>query len=320
MSTTLTDRYIAVTLHRVPGKQRPEIERELRAAIADDVDARVELGEAPSAAEYAAVKELGNPSLLATRYSGRSGALIGPQVYPSYIGTLRTLCWLVLPILAVVLITAARASGANAWASIFPPLGSVLTVAMYIVVVVTVLFAAVDRAGATATAARGADAWTPELLPEPAAPQPTSVGETIAKAVVGAAIIAALFVQRSVSAVHDGSGAAVPILTPALWHFWLPYFIALIVLAVAHVVVKLWLGRQTRMTAIVDVVIMYAGAIPLAVLFWQARLVNPALANTPSTLGAPASWISWLAVLIIALVTSGRLVLLWQLLTKGTDR
>jgi hypothetical protein len=74
------------------------------------------------------------------------------------------------------------------------------------------------------------------------------------------------------------------------------------------------------MTAIVDVVIMYAGAIPLAVLFWQAALVNPALAHTAAALSAPASWISWLAVLVIALVTTGRLALLWQLLKNGTDR
>ena len=93
MSTTLTDRYIAVTLNRVPPKARPDIERELRAAIADDMDARIELGEAPDAAEYAAVKELGSPTVLATRYSGRSGGLIGPELYPSYLGTVQTLCW-----------------------------------------------------------------------------------------------------------------------------------------------------------------------------------------------------------------------------------
>jgi hypothetical protein len=33
----------------VPEKQRPEIEKELRAAIADDVDARIDQGDKPAA-------------------------------------------------------------------------------------------------------------------------------------------------------------------------------------------------------------------------------------------------------------------------------
>ncbi|MCU1421030.1 MAG: hypothetical protein JWN36_681, partial [Microbacteriaceae bacterium] len=44
MTGPLVDRYVAATLRRIPEKQRPEIDRELRAAIADDVDARVEQG------------------------------------------------------------------------------------------------------------------------------------------------------------------------------------------------------------------------------------------------------------------------------------
>ena len=41
-SSTLTDRYVAATLRTLPEKQRPDIEKELRASIADAVDDRIE--------------------------------------------------------------------------------------------------------------------------------------------------------------------------------------------------------------------------------------------------------------------------------------
>ena len=41
---TLTDRYVAATLRTVPEKQRPDIEKELRASIADAIDDRLEAG------------------------------------------------------------------------------------------------------------------------------------------------------------------------------------------------------------------------------------------------------------------------------------
>src|SRR4051794_17665934 len=48
---TLTDRYVAATLRSLPERQRPEIERELRASIADAVEDRIEGGTKPKAAE-----------------------------------------------------------------------------------------------------------------------------------------------------------------------------------------------------------------------------------------------------------------------------
>ena len=64
---TLTDRYVWAVLKGLPEAKRTDIDRELRASIADDVDARVESGEDAAAAEHAVLLELGEPSPPGTR-------------------------------------------------------------------------------------------------------------------------------------------------------------------------------------------------------------------------------------------------------------
>jgi len=47
ITTTLTDRYVNEALRRLPAERRPDIERELRASIADAVDDRLHAGPTP---------------------------------------------------------------------------------------------------------------------------------------------------------------------------------------------------------------------------------------------------------------------------------
>ena len=47
MTSTLTDRYVDAAMRTVPEKQRPDLSAELRASIDDQIDARVDAGEAP---------------------------------------------------------------------------------------------------------------------------------------------------------------------------------------------------------------------------------------------------------------------------------
>ena len=82
--TTLTDRYVWGVLRAVPEAQRPDLEPEIRALIADALDARSgrpAAEEAPAAAERAVLAELGDPEVLAARYTDRSLFLIGPAYF-----------------------------------------------------------------------------------------------------------------------------------------------------------------------------------------------------------------------------------------------
>ena len=73
--STLADRYVWGVLRNVPESQRAELEPEIRALIADAVDARTAGTEATATVtasaetvERAALTELGDPEVLAARY------------------------------------------------------------------------------------------------------------------------------------------------------------------------------------------------------------------------------------------------------------
>ena len=61
ITATLTDRYVAAAMRTVPESQRADLAAELRASIDDQIDARVDDGEAADAAERAVLTELGDP-------------------------------------------------------------------------------------------------------------------------------------------------------------------------------------------------------------------------------------------------------------------
>lgn len=164
MTPTLTDRYVAATMKHLPVNLRPEIERELRAAIADDIDARVANGQDPTDAEYAAVSEFGDPEELATRYAQTPQALIGRRVYADWVKTTRIACLTVLPIVFVVLVVVYAVHQSNIWVTVFRPIGVTLTVAMYLLVLVTALFVAVDRHRAQHGPDTPTAKWTPDQL------------------------------------------------------------------------------------------------------------------------------------------------------------
>ncbi|QKG19185.1 permease prefix domain 1-containing protein [Actinomadura verrucosospora] len=314
MTATLTDRYVAATLRRVPDKRRPDVEREVRAAIGDGIDARVRQGQPAADAEYAALTELGDPARLAAGYAGRATALIGPATYPAYISALRGVCWTVLPVVAAVLVIVYRAHGDNAWVSISRPIGVTLTVAMYLLVCVTVLFALVDRdRDRGAEPAAGAEPWTPDRLPAVAEPRPAGWGDVIGVGVTAAVLIAVLFLQRTVSPVHDSAGSDIPIIRPALWDFWVPYFIAVLVLAVVLGIVNVRLRGWNRGTAVAATVLALVGTVPLAWLFARAKVLNHALAHGKGgALVTSGSWIAWLAILLIVVIDGAVLFGVWR--------
>ncbi|WP_326565933.1 permease prefix domain 1-containing protein [Amycolatopsis rhabdoformis] len=308
MSTTLTDRYVAATVRHVSGKHRQEIDRELRAAIADDVEGRVSLGESPGRAEYAALAELGDPARLATRYADKASVLIGPATFPQYARALRLLSATVLPIAYIVNGIGHWVRGENAAAAVFSPLGVTVTVAVYLFAAVTVLYVLVDRFGGDHETGEPDEDWKPDQLPLSDATATTTGAELGSGIVLAVVLVVALFGQRSAWLVTTASGARVPVLDPALWGFWVPFFLAVVVLSLALAVANLRLGRWTPATAVAGTVLVLAATGPLAYLFLAARVLNPALGTVFTTTG---SWIGWLALVVLVAVSVAVLVKTW---------
>ncbi len=304
-TSTLTDRYVWAVLRAIPEEKRADIEKELRASIADAVEARVEAGEGEADAELAELKELGEPARLAAGYVGRPLALIGPDLYVDYVKLLRLLLVLVVPISAVVLLFVNALGGATVGELIGGTVTTILTVGVHLCFWTTLVFVFLERTGTKAPLAP----FDPALLapvPEKNAPK---ISELVATLIFFVFTAGGIVWQQFSSVFVDSSGAPIPMLNPALWSFWLPYFIALAVLTAVHAIVVWRAGRWTWPLAAANVVLNAAVAIPLIWLLLSEQLLNRAFfadfgwaaAIAP---GGEASTAAALAIGILAFIMS----------------
>lgn len=105
---TLTERYIAATAASLPAESQQDVRAELGVSIADAVEARIEQGEDPAAAERAVLIELGDPAVLAAGYADRPLHLIGPRYYLTWWRLLKALL-IIVPLCALGGVAVAQA-------------------------------------------------------------------------------------------------------------------------------------------------------------------------------------------------------------------
>jgi hypothetical protein len=271
---SLTDRYVWAVIRTVPQQQRPELEREVRALIADAIEAGTGSGEADAdAAERAALTELGDPSALAARYADRPQVLIGPELYPVWWRLLSTLLPIVPPIVGAVVLASNLVSGSTVGQAIVAGLGTGAAVAIQIAFWLTLVFAVIERTtGTTGFEHRWSVDDLPEL-PDEGRLGVVEFGFTVAFNVL--LIVGLLWVQFAPPIVIDG--VAYPLFDPALWSFWLPYFIAITVVEIVLAIVVFRRGRWTWATAALNALLNAAFAIPAVYLLMNDLLFTPQL-------------------------------------------
>jgi hypothetical protein len=273
--TALTDRYVWAVLRAVPAPQRTELEPEVRALVADAIEARAgdpALG--PDAAERAALTELGDPTLLAARYSEQPQYLIGPGWFGEWRRILTLLLPIVVPIVTAVVIAANLLSGNTVGQAITAGIGTAINVALQTVFWVTLVFAIVERATIGDPLKR--QTWTVDDLPELPEDGRIGLADTVSTVIANAAVVAGiLWVQLQSPIVLDGQ--AFPLFDPALWSFWLPYFLVMTLVEIAFTVVLYLRGRWTWAFALMNAGLGLAFAIPAIWLLQNDLLFNPAL-------------------------------------------
>lgn len=270
MTTTLTDRYVAATLQRVPAAQRADIASELRAAILDSIDAQVASGADPDEAERTVLTELGDPERLAADYTERPLQLIGPRLYLRW---LRTVKWLMIIPVAIASIDAiSTAASAGSLADVIGSAASTaLSLAIHVAFWTTVVFALIDRYDSRESERLGS--WTIDALPEEtAATNPSSDAAT--NIAFAAFFIAALIIGgREVSAF--GGDTALAVIDPALWSLWLPVLIGALGLGILVDVARLLIGRWTYALAGINTLAGLAFTVPAAWLLLTDRFLDP---------------------------------------------
>lgn len=305
---TLTDRYLAATLRSVPTERRDEIATELRASIEDMIEDRTGGGQHVTTAEREVLTELGNPDLLASRYADRRLQLIGPAYYLIWLRLLKLLLSFIPALVGTVVVVVEVAQG-NAFGAIGRGIVVAMQVGVQIAFWLTLTFALIERFQ-PGTAMPG---WTVDQLPDVPTHRDVSLVDTIASVAMLALTIGYLPFQHYRSWVRDTDGDNIPVLDPALWSFWLPALIAVLVASVVFEIVKYRIGRWNWALFGVKGLLDVAFAVPVAWLALSDRLLNPALADR----------LSWLADqdnrdalgVVIALGAAG--VVVWGLIDSA---
>lgn len=304
--TALTDRYVHAVLREVPSAQRKDLEPEIRALVADAIEARAgEEGHAHAAAERAALAELGDPSVLAARYTDRSQYLIGPAIYPEWRRLLTLLLPIVVPIVSLVVLGATLLAEQTVGEAITTALGTGINVALQTVFWVTLVFFIIERSGATSSVRAGGRTWSVDDLPE--LPEDGRIGILDTVALVATNVVAGialLWVQLQPPIVIDSQAFA--LFDPALWSFWLPWFLVVTVLEVLFAVALYVRGRWTWGFAAINAALGAAFAIPAVYLISADLLFNPALVARveAATTGNAGTWLEVTGIVIACTVVA----------------
>lgn len=271
--TTLTDRYVWAAARSVPESQRDEFGRELRERIGDAVDAHVEGGALPAEAEHAALVELGDPAALAASYVDRALHLIGPRYFLTWWRLLKLLLIIVVPISAAGVLIGQLISGANVGEMIGAAITTALSVIVHLGFWTTLVFAVLERSAATSMPLAK---WTPEQLPQARDDARAGrLGDLIASVVFLVLFAAAIVWQQFGVIWIDGERQPIPVLDPALWSFWIPYFLVLLLLEIVFAVV-IYLRGWTFTLAAVNVLLNVAFTVPALWLFVTGQLLDAA--------------------------------------------
>lgn len=236
----LTERYVWAVARHLPASMREDVSEELRGTIEDMAADR---GDEHAVREV--LLDLGEPAALAARFSGARRHLIGPAVYDDYIRLLKALAVTVLPLVLVAFLVVRFWDPDQAVVpGILSAVGSTIGVAIQIGFWATLTFAIIERSASGVEALRETTSrgvWTPEDLPAAPGPRQIGLGDTVASLVMLAALLVYVVLQHFRSTFTDADGQAVPMLDPALWDFWLPL---LMVLVLAGMALEVWKYRE----------------------------------------------------------------------------
>jgi hypothetical protein len=252
-TTTLTDRYVDAAMRTVPEKQRSDLGEELRGSIADQIDARVEMGEPQDAAEIGVLTELGDPDKLAAGYTGRVLHLIGPRYYLDWWRLLKLLLWIVPACVAFGIGLGQALAGEHPGTIIAQMVLGAMQAILQVSFWTTLVFVILERSGHETV---DAGPWTPARLPEPKQ-SGSALGDAIAMIVCLLATAGAIVWDLTIGFVP---GQRVSILNPALWPLGVVTLFVVMALRAALAVVVWVRGRWTPVLATVNTV--------LAVVVW----------------------------------------------------
>ncbi len=281
---SLIDRYLAVALESIPDGQRLDVRTEIRGAIGEMVEQRVEEGEPEEVAVRAALNELGDPAKLAASYSDRQQYLIGPGWYPSYIKALKVVSSVVLPIVAVIsMVETLGGDGSGVIDAVIDAAGSVIWAAAWILFWTTVGFVIADRTGDVNSLPQGRREWSVDDLLKAEGPRRITLVDVVPSviALVAFGALGVLQSSRGAGLFLRGDFADdyqhLPVINPDLGIAWVIGFFGLLAISIAVEVVKYIVGWWTRRVLLLVVAEAVLWIAYVGILAASEQIFNPEL-------------------------------------------
>lgn len=272
-SPTLTDRYIHAVVRTLPEQQRTDVAAELRAAIADQCDARLAAGESPAAAERAVLTDLGDPDALAAAYGDRPLHLVGPRYYLEWWRLLKLLLWIVVPLGTFGIALGQVLAGAPAGGVAGSAIGGALSIAVHVAFWTTLVFVVVERSDRARGKATRFGAWNVDHLPD--VQQDGAAFRDVVAAIVCLVVVAAVVVwDQLVGAVYL-DGRWMSFLSPALWPWIVGALLVIMAIEVAVQIIRYLQRRWTMPLAVINAVLDAVVAGGAVVLLSREALLNP---------------------------------------------
>lgn len=278
----LIDRYVYAVVSSLPVRQRPEMERELRALIADMCEARGQ-GTDDLATVTEVLTELGHPRKLAAQYREKPRYVIGPELFGLYWVVLKIVGVCTLGGMTIAYFIQVLLNPANALTLFTDYLGALWSGLIQVFAWVTAAFAIMEHVGVKATEPAQKGRWHPSELPAvPDVGARIRLSGTVA-GLMFTVLFFVLFVHSNLFGIHLNIGSAaytfIPLWDAAVVQQLLPFFYAWLALFILREIIKLASGHWTLKLALYTLALDVAIFIVYVFLLADRSIWNPNFMN-----------------------------------------
>ncbi|QWU15263.1 hypothetical protein SAMN04487895_10875 [Paenibacillus sophorae] len=278
----LVNRYIHAVTHRLTGRQREDIKRELQGLIEDMLEERTEGRDASAADVEEVLLELGDPQKLADQYRGYGRYLISPEVFGSYLAVLK----IVLLSIGIALTVASAfqmfTDPMDALGHFLDFLASLFMGFIQGFAWVTLAFGLIEysRAKRIRTGIRAKSAWKPADLP-PLPDHRLSIKRSNPIASLILTILLGLLFTSSLNLFgvwhlpESGSMKIVPIFDETVFRGFLPLILAVFALSIMKDILKMAAGKWTPALIGFEILVSLLHFVLALFMFNDSAIWNP---------------------------------------------
>ncbi|MEF2967857.1 hypothetical protein V3851_18665 [Paenibacillus sp. M1] len=281
----LIDRYVYAVTQRLPEQQREEIRKELYGLIEDMLESRSPDGEASPEDVEEVLLELGDPSVMAAKYRGNERYLIGPDLFESYLTTIKIVMGAILIALTVVFLIEMVLKPPGAVEQFTDYLVSLISTGAQGFVWVTLVYALIEYgirhkdAGTNGSSKK----WHPSNLPVIPLPEHRIKLSDPIFGIIFTILITVLFLFNpeliGVYLQQDGVLQLISLMNPDVIGKYVPYIVILGILGVLKETYKIITRRRTRAVLVIHIcfsliTLIFAGILLNTAGFWNAEFLN----------------------------------------------